>query len=622
MLTVSRTFRTAPSMLLAVGAVTVLGLALRLVGIGDKSLWIDEAFSVWMSTRPLGELWLNTVQIDAHPPLYYALLHLWIGPDSGDASLRAFSALWGAATVPVVYLIGREVGGKSVGLLAAVLMAISPLHVAYGQQARMYTMLTFFAVVSMYCVIRLVATIGNPAQRHPLSPATAGLCWVGFAVATALAMLSHNTGVLLAATVAAFALALPALRRVGARQYPAPVADPAPSGPPTTGTTAPVATPGVATPANRVPDDPTADALTTVIEKVPVPSLDGPTDALRTAQAPTAAVPMHAQAVGPSSLGRTTPVGPTSAPPAAAQGRHRGTGEGAADGRSWVTGRYWTAAGIAILVLWLPWLPAFLAQSARIDAEFWISAPTPQTVLEHVRDLAVAHSWDVALIPVVVTTVALAALGAWRLRHRPELLVLLVLLVVGPLIAELLVSLRRPIFSTRTLIWTAVPLFVLVAAGVLQLRRRVLISAVVAAILAVHVGALAGYYRTPGAEDWRGAAAYLQARAQPGDVVLFSAGWTELPFTYYYERTGGPPVEGYGLPVDAFDRAELEPKMAPSDIPRLDQLTAGKPRVWLVLSHDWYTDPQRLVTGRLGQSMRVTEQQDLAAMRIQLYQPG
>jgi hypothetical protein len=62
--------------------------------------------------------------------------------------------------------------------------------------------------------------------------------------------------------------------------------------------------------------------------------------------------------------------------------------------------------------------------------------------------------------------------------------------------------------------------------------------------------------------------------------------------------------------------------MTPSDLPRLDQLTAGRSRVWLVLSHDAYSDPDRIVTGQLGRRGHVVEQHDLAAMRIQAYESG
>src|SRR5215510_14596043 len=78
-----------------VGLVVAVGLALRFYAIGAKSLWIDETFSIWMATQPLDALWRFTVQLDQHPPLYYALLHFWLALGDGEAAVRSFSALWG-----------------------------------------------------------------------------------------------------------------------------------------------------------------------------------------------------------------------------------------------------------------------------------------------------------------------------------------------------------------------------------------------------------------------------------------------------------------------------------------------------------------------------------------------
>jgi hypothetical protein len=76
------------------------------------------------------------------------------------------------------------------------------------------------------------------------------------------------------------------------------------------------------------------------------------------------------------------------------------------------------------------------------------------------------------------------------------------------------------------------------------------------------------------------------------------------------------------MPADPFDRGELEPKVIEADVARLDRLVDGRPRVWLVLSHDGYSDPDRIVTTRLGQQWHVVAQVDLAAIRIQGYEPN
>lgn len=503
--------------LLLVGAVTLVGLVLRFTLIGAKSLWLDEAFSVWVAGLDPGRIWRTTLQIDVHPPLYYWLLHLWIDPFSGEIAVRSLSALLSAATVPVLYLVGREIGGRGLGLLVAGLQAVSPLHVWYAQQTRMYALISLTAALALLCAVRLLT--GGRGVRATL------LTWAGFVLATTATALVHNVGVLLPATFAVFVAA------VGVGRF---VAD------------------------RRGRHDPD----------------------------------------------RTAPLD-----------RLGEVGRPGADLRLWLGGL------LAVAVLWLPWLPGFVAQTGRVDGEFWIPPPTSRDVLAHLRDQLSAYAPGGLAVPLVAGAAVLVGLAAWHLRHRPELLGLLALLVVGPLVAELLVSLRRPIFSSRTLIWTSLPLTVLVGIGLLQLRLRPLVAAATAALLAVNAVSLVTYYRAEGLENWRSAAAYVADRARPGDVALFSAGWTELPFAYYYRSTGGEPIDLHGLPVDAFDRGVLEPKMAPTDVPRLDQLVEGRARVWLVLSHDGYTDPGRIVTGRLGERMRVVERVDLAGMRIQAYVP-
>ncbi|MFC4945499.1 glycosyltransferase family 39 protein [Pseudonocardia sp. GCM10023141] len=508
--------------------VTLLALALRLHDIGAKSLWVDESFTLWIASQPVEALLSATLRTDQHPPLYYLLLHPFVTADSSEAALRVFSASWGVATVPVMYGIGRLVGAACrlnpvvLGLVVALLQAVSPLHVGFGQQGRMYTMLPFFAAVAMLCLLRMLRT-GATMETGDI------VAWAGFIVALPLTMLSHNTAVLFGATVAAYVVVLAVLRRRAA-----------------------------AAAADRFARDP-----------------DG------TIRLP-AGLPGAATA------------------PAV---------------------RHWVLALVVAMFLWLPWLPGFLLQSRRVDADFWIPPPSWNKVLEHLRDLASAWSPAPLLVPIVLVAGALVAYGAWTLRRRPEVLGLLLMMLLFPLVGELLISIRRPIFYSQTLIWTSLPFTVLLAVGLLRLPWRRWAAVAVAAVLALNLFSLSSYYGAAGIEDWSGAAGFVAERAAPGDLVLFDAGWTQLAFRYYYDRTAGASIDPRGLPVEPFERGALEPRMTVSDVPYLDALVAGRQRVWLVLSHDWYTDPDRIVTSRLGQSMDVTEQRDLAGMRVQEYRP-
>ena len=138
----------------ALGAVTVLGFLLRVWEIGAKGLWLDEAFSVWLGWQPLRELLAWVVKIDQHPPLYYTLLHFWmkIAGDSPN-DIRMLSAILGTLTIPVMFLLGRRLMGTTVGLLAALILALSPFHVRFAQETRMYTTLHAECIAGVACPV-------------------------------------------------------------------------------------------------------------------------------------------------------------------------------------------------------------------------------------------------------------------------------------------------------------------------------------------------------------------------------------------------------------------------------------------------------------------------------------
>ena len=63
------------------------------------------------------------------------------------------SALAGVATIPVAYLVGRELRGARAGVIAAALVAVNPMLLWYSQEARAYALLGFFCALSLlYCV--------------------------------------------------------------------------------------------------------------------------------------------------------------------------------------------------------------------------------------------------------------------------------------------------------------------------------------------------------------------------------------------------------------------------------------------------------------------------------------
>ena len=111
------------------------------------------------------------------------------------------------------------------------------------------------------------------------------------------------------------------------------------------------------------------------------------------------------------------------------------------------------------------------------------------------------------------------------------------------------------------------------------------------------------------------AAAYVSDRLQPGDLILFHATWVQIPFDYYFRQT----VQERGVPVDLFDRGVLEPKMTADDLPRMHALIQDRARVWLVYSHQWYTDPQGLVPAALDRALALQLRQRFYGLEVRLY---
>ena len=132
----------------------LLALGLRLYQLDAQSLWYDEGFSAYLAHMDVAEITERTAA-DIQPPLYYYLLHAWIALVGDDEiPLRGLSVLFGVLTVPLMYAVAWQLfRSRWAGLLAALLVAASPLHVWYSQEVRMYSLLTFLCLLSSYFLL-------------------------------------------------------------------------------------------------------------------------------------------------------------------------------------------------------------------------------------------------------------------------------------------------------------------------------------------------------------------------------------------------------------------------------------------------------------------------------------
>src|SRR3990170_688581 len=90
---------------LALLSLTALGLALRLFGMGQPSLWYDEAVSVTVSQFDVPAI-IESAGNDILPPVYYLLLHYWINFfGNGEVAVRSLSLVFGLTLIPCTYLV-------------------------------------------------------------------------------------------------------------------------------------------------------------------------------------------------------------------------------------------------------------------------------------------------------------------------------------------------------------------------------------------------------------------------------------------------------------------------------------------------------------------------------------
>lgn len=162
------------------GAILVAATALRLHRLGDE-LWLDEILTALRVVRLDAATILSTYE-SQNQHLLYSLLARGAVVLLGDtpAALRLPAVGFGVLSIGATWLLGRTLLSSRQGLLAAALLAVSEQHVWFSQDARGYTALLFFTLLSSWLLLRALA---DGRTRR----------WIAYAVAAALGVTAHLT---------------------------------------------------------------------------------------------------------------------------------------------------------------------------------------------------------------------------------------------------------------------------------------------------------------------------------------------------------------------------------------------------------------------------------------------
>ena len=176
----------------------ITGILIRFINIDGKITWADETFTylrIYGHTKSdlmqevvnsqiltagtllekyqspgAGKSIIDTVKGLAledpkHPPLYFVMANLWVQCFGNTvAATRSFSAFISLLVFPTLYWLCQELfQSKIVGLVAIAIIAVSPFHLVYAQEARMYSFYTLNILLSSAALLRAMRLNTKPS---------------------------------------------------------------------------------------------------------------------------------------------------------------------------------------------------------------------------------------------------------------------------------------------------------------------------------------------------------------------------------------------------------------------------------------------------------------------------
>lgn len=161
---------------------TALALAVRLYGLSDKPLWLDEIITQRRANRSISDLIANSLS-NKHFPTYFLFVRAFDAPMIDEWMLRLPSAIFGSVSVLLVVLIATEVRSSRAGAVAGILMALSPLEVQFGQEARSYALVSCFVLLALWGLVRIAHQASSDVSSSNRPSGQIG-SWLAFTIGT------------------------------------------------------------------------------------------------------------------------------------------------------------------------------------------------------------------------------------------------------------------------------------------------------------------------------------------------------------------------------------------------------------------------------------------------------
>ena len=169
-----------------VSILCLLGALFRFYGLGLSPMY-DEAANWTFAQLPWHSFFQSIWNYEGNMILYYVVLHFWVHLGDSEVVLRSLSAVFGIATIPIVYGLGLRLIGRRGGILAAASISVHAFHIRWSQEARSYAMLVFLISLS---TLLLLSVVKAPRGSR---------LWAGYIGTSILACYCHMLAVLVVA---------------------------------------------------------------------------------------------------------------------------------------------------------------------------------------------------------------------------------------------------------------------------------------------------------------------------------------------------------------------------------------------------------------------------------------
>ena len=176
-----------------------LAATLRLYRLDAKGLWVDEIFTAVFAGADNDLITVARGPLSSPvptPPLWFFVTHFFVKAlGNSETAVRLPSVIAGVLGILAIYKVGEALFDRTIGLISAFLLAVSPMHLHFSQEARFYAGIVLFSLLSIYFLYQGM----NSGEKK---------WWIGFTMATLVNLYTHLTAFLVLAVEILYACLL------------------------------------------------------------------------------------------------------------------------------------------------------------------------------------------------------------------------------------------------------------------------------------------------------------------------------------------------------------------------------------------------------------------------------